>query len=110
MTTQPLAGYSDDDLLNALYETRELRGRIEQEIERRFVDRETIVIDTERYTATQRQDTVKYVFSERKMYDFKESAEAGNEHDIVMGLAADARQISRPYVSLSRKEPTEVAL
>ncbi len=110
MTTEALAGYNDDDLLNALYETRELRGRIEQEIERRFTAGETTVIDTEHYTATQRTDTVKYVFSGTQLEQFSQILVNTKKYSEAVEIENNARQISRPFVSLSRKEPNEVAL
>ena len=103
MTTD-LSGYSDDALLAALADARERRGRIEQEIERRFADMNTPVIETEHWVATQRTDTTRFVFSEDKferfMWFVDEGVDTATEVDA-------ARQISRPYVSLSKKETTE---
>ena len=101
-----LAGYSDDDLLAALDKARDRKGRIETEVESRFADRSVTVIETEHWTATQRQDTDRYVFTGVLLGLF--------EAAVIMGFgekySREARQISKPYVSLSKRKHEETPL
>ena len=105
-----LSGYSDDDLLAALDKARDRKGRITQEIEARFTERGETVIETEHWTATQRQDTERYVFSRAGIVDLIDTARASIEQGNPFAVLDAARQISRPYVSLSKREPEETPI
>ena len=111
MTTADFSGYDDDALLAALDEARIHKGRLEMEIQHRFEARKTSVIEGGRFTATQRQDVVKYVFSEGQLVGYESElisiGEGYNAGEQVSKLKDAARQISGPRVSLAKKEKTE---
>jgi len=97
------SGLSDEKLLSELEAAREKVGRLNWECEKRFNERGVKTIEGGLITATQRQDTEKYVFSKSAWKELVLTEDFDH-------MAAQTRQIGRPYVSLSRKAPEEQAL
>ena len=100
------ASLEDNALLEAVYQSSQEWVKMQHELERRFTERNTKTIETETYEAKQRTDTEKYEFTKAKL-------------DLLIGDARDgsgltpegvdsARQISRPYCYVTKKEGSEV--
>ena len=94
-----LGGFSDDALLHELHEARERRDHAEAEILLRCRERDTSVIMGGGFTATKKIPPPTYEFSENALSAYEAMEQPS--------MKSAARQIPRPFVSLSRKEETE---